>query len=254
MKSKIFREHLLAPRIDLNCPVRRETLSKRLRPKNPRVLYGVDILSSCHLVKCCPLHFPSKKKSGNKNTQQLHPISTFLSAWKVSVKTKRTEDSHFILGAKGRFSGWSYLSRCLLMWRVKTELPTKNIKGFDLESVKRNSAGRLVIHSSFKWKTSQNVMLQIMLKLITFSRFNYVKPPHVTGLFRLGCLAHGFGLRARRPSRGRPPLSKLWFFQAVCWFMLIWWISVMISFWTAFHGQIPGMCQDPTAASSKQGC
>lgn len=58
-------------------------------------------------------------------------------------------------------------------------------------------------------------MLQIMLKLITFSRSNYVKPPHVTGLFRLGCLAHGFGLRARTPSRGRPPLSKLWLASCV---------------------------------------
>lgn len=213
-KKKQFREHLLAPRSDLNCPVRRETLSKRLRPKNPRVLYGVDILSSCHLVKCCPLHFPSNEKIWKKKTQQLHPISTFLSAWKYLWRQK-TEDSHFILGAKGRFSGWSYLSRCLLMWRLKQNCQPKTSKDLTWK-VLETQLERLVIHEiDSSEKLLKYVMLQIMLKLITFSRSNYVKPPHVTGLFRLGCLAHGFGLRARTPSRGRPPLSKLWLASCV---------------------------------------
>lgn len=125
-KRKQFREHLLAPRSDLNCPVRRETLSKRLRPKNPRVLYGVDILSSCHLVKCCPLHFPSNEKIWKKKRHNNFIQYPLFCQHESICEDKKTEDSHFILGAKGRFSGWSYLSRCLFMWQVKQNCQQKH--------------------------------------------------------------------------------------------------------------------------------
>lgn len=176
------------------------------------------VLTDCHLVilsNVAPSTFHLTKKSGKKKTQQLHPISTFLSAWKYLWRQKNR-------GLPLHPRCQRTIQRLKLSFQVpvhvtsKTELPTKTSKDLTWKVWNETQLERLVIHEiDSSEKLLKYVMLQIMLKLITFSRSNYVKPPHVTGLFRLGCLAHGFGLRARTPSRGRPPLSKLWLASCV---------------------------------------
>ena len=181
------------------------------------------MLSSCQIFEFSR-HFPPPRKSLKmKSTSEVWKIWKYQLCDSSDSKLNRitgTEDSHFILGAKGRLSSWSYLSRCLL-WRVKQRIWLgkcwKLSQGWSFVLI--------ILDSS---STSQNVTLHIVFNWLHLVDLITCKTTcDRWGLFRLGCLAHGFGLRARTPSRGRPPLSKLWLANCV---LICWWISVTISF------------------------